>query len=90
MFMHYFGGGIGHLGQVSSRIHWGKLQEPPNSPDDDDDADVTTHGISLDLENTGAEGDVMVTEGLGLLDSDEELDEIDGIPQEWEESDSNF
>jgi hypothetical protein len=36
MFMRYFGGGIGHLGQNSSHTHW----TPPDNDIDTDDSSV--------------------------------------------------
>jgi hypothetical protein len=80
IFMRYFGGGVGHLGQETSRIHWhaagaanaATQNQPPDNETEDQDPLVDTEGMH---------------------DSDEELDDVDdldGIDPETEESDGDY
>lgn len=52
MFMRYLGGGVGHLGQPSSHIHW---QASSTTVEDEDEMD-TEQAPAAENENSAAEG----------------------------------
>jgi hypothetical protein len=75
MFMRYFGGGVGHLGQISSsHIHWHASNKELNIE--------SLESQTMEVEVEGMHSNV-------IMDSDEELDEFNA-GEELEESDNEF